>query len=312
MYRFTFPKLCWLLILFVCESCAQKSGEQKMIYLSEGYSEFPYEIYEPNDKYILKDKLREISALTFYSEDKLLCVNDEKGIIYKYHLRKREVTKTYHFDRSGDYEGIEMIDSLVYVLRSDGKIFKVDHLKEKSINSVKRNTTLNASNDTEGLGYDPVSNSLLVACKGSPGKGNHLRGKRAIYRFSIDKNELESKPAYLIDQEQIRKILEFNGYARFSVKLLESVNPAQGDVTFQPSAIAIHPITKNLYVVGSVGKLLLVLNPKGEIQAVVKLKRKIFRQPEGICFAPDGTMYISNEGKGSKANILKFKMKTSK
>ena len=312
MNNFSFSNLCWLLVLLVFESCAQKSKDTKMIYLSDGYSEFPYEIYEPNEKFQLKDKLREVSGLTYYGDDKILCINDEKGLIYKFNLKKKEITKEYHFDKSGDYEGVEMVDSIVYVLRSDGKVFKVDHLKDKNINSVRRATFLNASNDTEGLGYDPNSNSLLIACKGNPGKRNQMRGKRAIYKFSLDKNELDSSPAFLIDQEQIRKILNFNGYARFSVKLLESINPSEGDITFQPSGVAVHPITKNIYVIGSVGKLLLVLNPKGDVQAVVKLKRKIYRQPEGICFAPDGTMFISNEGKGSKANILKFKMTSSK
>jgi uncharacterized protein YjiK len=300
--------ICAFAIVFFLEACAQKK-DQKMIYLSEHYKKFPYDIYEPDKTYELKDYLREISGLSYYTENSLLCVNDEKGIIYKFNHKKKEVTKKYEFDKPGDYEGVEMVDSLVYVLRSDGRIFKVEHLKEKSINSVKRRTNLSAANDTEGLGYDPSTNSLLVACKGSPAHSNKYQGKRAIYEFSIDKNELSKTPKYLIDQDQIRKILEFNAYSRFSVRLMENINPSQGDITFQPSAVAVHPITKNLYVVGSVGKILVVLNPQGEILAIVKLKRKIFRQPEGICFTPDGTMFISNEGRGSKANILKYSFK---
>ncbi|WP_321297000.1 SdiA-regulated domain-containing protein [Marinifilum fragile] len=298
---------CMLAIVFFLEACAQKK-DQKMIYLSENYGNFPYDLYEPDERYELKDYLREISGLSYFTEHSLLCVNDEKGIIYKFNHRKKEVTKKYEFDKPGDYEGVEMVGSLVYVLRSDGRIFKVDHLKD-NIHSVKRTTHLNAGNDTEGLGYDPSTNSLLIACKGSPAHSNKYMGKRAIYEFWIDKNELSKTPKYLIDQTQIRKILEFDSYSRFSVRLLENINPSQGDLTFQPSAIAVHPITKNLYVLGSVGKILVVLNPKGDIQAIVKLKRKIFRQPEGICFAPDGTMFISNEGKGSKGNILKYSFK---
>jgi len=294
-------------LVFILEACGQTANKEKMIYLLEDFDEFPYDIYNPTEKFVLKDALREISGLTYYNANSLLCINDEKGIVYKYHLNKKEVTKKYHFEKSGDYEGLEMVDSLVYVLRSDGKVFKINNLRGKNTNTIKRSTILNAGNDTEGLGYDASSNSLLIACKGNPARGNKYLGKRVIYKYSLDKNELIDTPYLFIDQGQIRKILEFNGYARFSVKLFENLNPAEGDITFQPSAVAVHPITNNIYVLGSVGKLLLVLNSEGEIQAVVKLKRKIFRQPEGICFAPDGTMFISNEGKGSKANILQFK-----
>lgn len=280
-----------------------------MIYILNGSENFPYSIYEPDEIYELKDQLREISGLSYYNKNSLLCVNDEKGVIYRYSLKKKEISNEYDFDYPGDYEGIEVVDSLVFVLRSDGKVYKVTDFKDEQRNSQKNSTFLHAGNDTEGLAYDPSTNSLLVACKGSPAQGNQYKGKRGIYEYSLDQNQLSEKPKYLIDQDQIRKLLKFNAYSSFSVKLMENINPSEGDITFQPSAIAVHPISKNLYVVGSVGKLLLVLNPQGEIISIVKLKRKIFRQPEGICFAPDGTMFISNEGRGKKANILKFNYK---
>lgn len=306
MMKYLLLSLSLLTGLTFYTSCAQKPEELKMIYELEENYKFPYSIYEADKKFELKEDLREISGLAYYNDHSLLCVNDEKGIIYKYHLAKEKITKKYVFDRSGDYEGIEVVGDQVYVLRSDGALFEVDHFRKKNVVSVKNKTLLNAGNDTEGLAYDAKNNTLLVACKGSPGKDRKLKGNRAIYEYKLDKNKLSHKPKYLIDQEEVRKTLEFNSYTKFSVKLLEKINPSEGDLTFQPSAIAVHPITGNLYVVGSVGKLLIVLKPTGELLAIVKLKRKLFRQPEGICFAPDGRMFISNEGKGSRANIYEF------
>lgn len=299
-----FVTLASFLVLF--ESCAKKSVDSKLIYEIGATYQFPYSIFSADEIYNLKDELREISGLAYYNDHSLLCVNDEKGIIYKFSLKKKGITKKYKFDKSGDYEGIEVVGDQVYVLRSDGNIFAVDHMKNENIFSVKNKTQLNAGNDTEGLGFDPKDNSLLIACKGNPGIKKKFKGKRAIYKYSLDSNELSASPSYLIDQERIREILNFNGYTSFAVTLLESIYPSEGDVTFQPSAVAVHPITNNLYVLGSVGKLLIVLNPEGELLAIVKLKRKLFRQPEGICFSPDGTMFISNEGKGRAANICKF------
>ena len=306
MNRFLISYIVLLSFLVFFESCKQKSADTKLVYELDSTYQFPYSILEADEKYNLKDELREISGLSYYNDHSLLCVNDEKGIIYKFSLKKKEITKKYVFDKSGDYEGIEVVGDQVFVLRSDGNIFAVDHMKNEDILSVKTKTQLNAGNNTEGLGYDFQSNSLLVACKGNPGINNNFKGKRAIYKYSLKTNKLSDSPAFLIDQEQIRRILDFDGYTSFSVTLVESINPSQGDFTFQPSAVAMHPITNNLYVLGSVGKLLLVLNAEGDVLAIVKLKRKMFRQPEGICFSPDGTMYISNEGKGRAANIYRF------
>jgi uncharacterized protein YjiK len=288
------------------DSCGRKSVDSQLIYEVGTDYQFPYDITNADKEYELKGELREISGLTYYNDHSVLCVNDEKGIIYKYNLKKEEITKKYKFARRGDYEGIEMFGKQVCVLRSDGTLFFIDKL-EKETSFVKKLNLLHARNNTEGLGFDAKNNSLLIACKGAPGKGKSYKGQRAIYRYSLETNKLSETPDYLIDQEQIRTILRFNGYSKFSVKLLESINPSEGDATFQPSAVAVHPLSNNLYVLASVGKLLIVLSPEGEILALVKLQRKQFQQPEGICFSPDGTLFISNEGRGKAASIYKFK-----
>lgn len=306
MRRFLIFSFTLISFLVFFESCQQKSANSKLIYELDDTYKFPYLISEADETFMLNNELREISGLSYFNDHSLLCVNDEKGTIYKFSLKKKEITKKYKFDRSGDYEGVEVVGDQVFVLRSDGNVFAVDYMRREDILSVKYNTQLNAGNNTEGLGYDSKSNSLLIACKGNPGIDEKFEGKRAIYKYSLDSNKLSDFPAFLVDQERIREILDFNGYTNFAITLLESINPSEGDVTFQPSAVAMHPITNNLYVIGSVGKLLIVLSPEGKILAVVKLRRSMFIQPEGICFTPDGTMFISNEGKGSAATICRF------
>ena len=75
---------------------------------------------------------------------------------------------------------------------------------------------------------------------------------------------------------------------------------------FMPSGIAIHPDTKDVFLISSVGKLLVVLNKNGKIIDMAPLKRSLFRQPEGITFDKEGNMFISSEGRGKKGYILKF------
>ena len=62
-------------------------------------------------------------------------------------------------------------------------------------------------------------------------------------------------------------------------------------------------------MISSVGKLLTIMDREGLILGVQALDPNLFRQPEGICFSPEGDLYISNEGKGGKGYVLKFKPK---
>ena len=72
---------------------------------------------------------------------------------------------------------------------------------------------------------------------------------------------------------------------------------------FKPSAVAIDPITQDLYILAAAGQLMVVLNPEYKVKAVKKLSRKTYGQPEGICFSPEGDLYISNEGGDKKSNF---------
>ena len=53
--------------------------------------------------------------------------------------------------------------------------------------------------------------------------------------------------------------------------------------------------------------MLMVLDRNGKVLDLQDLDNKLFLQPEGICFSPQGDLFISNEGRGGKGYILKFK-----
>ena len=80
-----------------------------------------------------------------------------------------------------------------------------------------------------------------------------------------------------------------------------------------PSAAAINPITKDIYIISSIQKILLILNSKGEFKTFYKLNPGIYKQPEGMAFTPEGDLIISNEfAEDGFANLLLLKNKMKK
>jgi uncharacterized protein YjiK len=155
-----------------------------------------------------------------------------------------------------------------------------------------------------------LSNSLLIACKGSPSidKDKLYEGYKAIYKFDLEEEELGKDPHFLIDLENLDSYIDHNVFSRLSVKVAKRLHLIESETSFKPSGLAIHPIYGEIYIISSVGKLLIILNRRGKVQDVKELDPKTFRQPEGICFSPNGDMFISNEGQGGKGYILKFKI----
>ena len=249
-----------------------------------------YDLDKPSKKYKLPDKLEEISGLTYVGDGIIACIQDEKGKIHHYNLKNETVEEAFEFGEKGDYEGIEVIGKTAYVLRSDGTIFEIIDYYEgvEKVNTYQ--SILSSSNNTEGLGADFSKKNLLVACKEDAGEGKSYKGKKAVYAFNLKKKAFDEEPIYLIDKDD-----------------LKDPDKDSKHVDFKPSGIAIHPITKNVYLISTVGKLLVILDRKGNIISKHKLDKDVFKQPEGICFKQNGDLYISNEGRGKTPNILKFK-----
>ena len=287
-----------LIFALGCKPQAQDKSSLQDKLLTDSVSYY-YELHTPIDKYFLPYVLEEISGLS-YHKNSVLAIDDEKGKVYEFDFKERDITNSIKFHKSGDYEGIEMVGDTIYVLRSDGDIFKF-HKNDNEENAEKIETELSQGNDTEGLGYDFKNNRLLIACKAEPASktNKNVKGK-AIYSLSLESNKLNDKPIS-IRQKSIASFVT-DGFNDENIELSK----------FEPSAIALHPISGNWHILSSVGKMMLVLNSDGGLIGYYRLSRKVFKQPEGICFAPDGTLYISSEGDGDRGYILQFKAHQNK
>jgi uncharacterized protein YjiK len=163
------------------------------------------------------------------------------------------------------------------------------------------------------MAYDALTNSLLIACKGSPTIKDEadLSGNRAIYRFDLEEKELIKEPLFLINLEELNSYRDESSFSKFSRQLAKTFRLVESETSFMPSGIAIHPEYGDIYLISSVGKLLIVMDRRGKIIDIHDLDPAMFRQPEGICFSAKGDLYISNEGQGGKGYILKFKPLTN-
>ena len=254
-----------------------------------------YDLLTPVQRWELPEELEEISGLSYYRENQLACIQDEEGIFFIYDLQKSKVVRREKFGEKGDYEAVEVINDTAYVLKSNGDIyfFRVENQGIGDINKIK--TDLTKYNDTEGLGFDQNENELLISCKEAPGtKEVELEKSRTIYSIILPEKKFQKNPKYAIDAKSYNEMLVKKGLSKKEHK------------PFKPSGIAIHPQTNYIFIIGSVGKMMVILNPQGVIEDLIPLDPKLFLQPEGFCFSPGGDLYISSEGQGKKGYILKF------
>ena len=267
---------------------------------------FAYNLNEPQRKITLPEVLTEVSGLSYISENRLAVVQDEKAHVYVYDLEEEKIISDCDFGKSADYEGVEIVGDLAYVTSSSGTLYEVPEYHKKDSDSENYNTILTSDNDVEGLGYFPPLHYLLLACKGSPNIDRKLySGYRSIYAFDLTSKKLNPNPFLLVNRQEIQYVLTRQAESPFQQAYAKSFDATDKNA-FRPSGIAVHPQSQHIYVVGTVGKLLLVYRKDGKLQYAIALDKEVFKQPEGICFSPSGTLYISNEGRKGKGNILVF------
>lgn len=248
----------------------------------------PYSLDKADETVKLPKGLAEISGLTYYKDGKLLCIQDEDALVYVYDVKAKRIAQEFSFGGYGDYEGIEYVNGEVYVLESNGNLFRfeppadTDAVETEVANKIRRTRTdLPRKTEVEGLGYDPKTKRLLLAVK----NGGGASSDKAVYSFDLL-------------NRAVFKDMQFND---------EQLTGAGIDPkTWKPSGIAVHPVTGEWYMLTSTGKRLLITNRQAKIVYSEPLDPKLFRQPEGICFSPNGDLFIASEGDGKKGYVMRF------
>lgn len=258
------------------------------VYLSYNHEVVPYTFYSPDTVVEIDDRLEEISGLTALPDGNLGAIEDENGIVYILD-QNGTIQKELEFGDDEDYEAIEYLDNRFYIMESDGDLH--EFRGEDTIFGRKTETEFDRGNDVEGLGR--IGNDLLVACKGKGDAGDFEASGKGVYRIAPVGGDIIGLVAE-VDEEELEK-------------LLRKRHPNLDVNDFDPSAVAVNPVDQNIYLL-SADMMLAIFSPEGELIEVVPLQKE-YRQPEGIAFFPDGTLFISSEAAGLVPRLFKFSRK---
>ena len=235
-----------------------------------------YHLHQPDRTAALSKELDEASGLAYVTPNTLAMVNDEEGEIYLWDTQTDKIIEEIDFGKDGDYEGLAIDGTTAYVLRSDGDVYQVTSYRQNPA-TTKYENPLSDDNDTEGLWYDTPSNSLLIACKATGQTKSFPDAESTlVYQYALESPDT-LVPWLTLDGPRVH-----------------------------PSGIARHPRTHCYYVLASADRQLLVFSPERTLLQRTDLPKKLFPQPEGICFTPDGTLYIANERRKNTATLLQF------
>jgi uncharacterized protein YjiK len=259
-----------------------------------GASPDGYDLNKPQEMQLGK-VLNEISGISYKaSNHTLVAVSDSKEKVFGINLKNRKLKDLTErvVPSDSDLEDVVVTDSAYYLLSSRGTIIQVPNAAKDSSEIRFFSIGLSGHNDFETMYYDPTAKGLVLICKTCA----HEKGEgiRTAFRFDLDTKEFDTTAFFTINRKDIEDQLK------------------DKDAKVDPSGAAINPLNKRLYILSSAGNLLIVTDTRGKVIESYKLNPDKYPQAEGIAFAQNGDMYITNEGKYGKPTLLFFPYRSGK
>jgi uncharacterized protein YjiK len=241
----------------------------------------------PVARRIMPVELKEISGLTLTPSGKLLTHDDNVGRVFVLDPKTGVALKQFFVgDRlRGDFEAITTAGSDIYMLQSNGKIYRFSEGGNGATVPFQMwDTKLGHECEFEGLVYDPDSTWLVMPCKNASNK--KMKDDLVLYRWRLTGPDS----------------------ARLSMMTvpLDLIVSGNGWKSFRPTDITLDPATHNYVLISSHEKGLVEITRAGDVERSEKLPGR-HNQPEGIAITKDNILIISDEENRSPAAITLYR-----
>jgi uncharacterized protein YjiK len=241
----------------------------------------------PVAEWIMPPSLREISGLAVTSRGTVLTHDDNVGRVSEIDPRTGILLKSFSLAglQKGDFEAITIAGPDIYLLESNGRLFKFrDAADGEQVPYSIYNTGLGKECEFESLTYEPDSSRLLMACKRllNKNEGHELR----IYILPLPLGNPSATTSMNIPMDEVRQQNKWKN--------------------FRPSDMNIDPFTGNYVIVASREKAYVVVTPEGDVVRSQMLPGE-HRQAEGIAITKDSLMIVSDEANVTPPKITLYR-----
>jgi len=227
--------------------------------------------------------LREVSGLAMASADSVFAHDDEQAVVYEIQLATGRVMRRFALGdppTRGDFEGIAAGGGRIFLITSDGLLLSAPIGADGAHVPFERyDTGVGAACEIEGLSLSPSPGRLLILCK-------HIHHGRADGRLLIFEWEIDGRSPARVWRD-IALPARDGGHSRIT-----------------PSSIEWAPALRQLVVISSGDRTLLVLDETGRVIGEGQLPARDHPQPEGAAVTDSGALVIADEGRGGTAGRL--------
>ncbi|MEQ1631795.1 MAG: hypothetical protein ABL997_05450 [Planctomycetota bacterium] len=269
---------------------------------SKSPADAPFDFGHPVATVMLGKSLREISGMIALDDERLACVQDEKGQFYEVRLRDGEVLAKARFGPDGDYEGMCRVPGAWFAVRSDGVLLRVPEVDFALQEPESFSLPLEQRN-CEALCVDRDGTQLLVAGKSKPDGDKAARDLRLVHAWNLAEETLEAEPVLTLS---VKALLEAAVARSMVTPTKPDSSPPRPRLSLHISELAVQPDTGHIWMLSGAERVLLAVDRSGALVWLHTFPEALLPQPEALAFLPSGDLVVASEGRDGPAVLVRF------
>ena len=242
--------------------------------------------------------IESFSDIAFLDSTILICLQEDKSSLVLFDLSSNQVSTPITINLPNKIIDFSRIDSTIILLDDQVQVhFLLPPYDSSSL--VTENDILGNWKSAATCIHESTKR-MFILTQNNLEIDNPI--SNSIYTYTISKRKLNEKALFDISISDLEMFAIENNIATPQNKFTD-LSDCLSQLIFNPTAMAIHPKTNEIYILSSENRSIVVFNQFGEVQNLIFLDEKLVSNPKAMTFHPSGDLLISNSDLMSPAIV---------
>jgi len=247
-----------------------------------------FDLANPSEVNSLPMGISSFSDVAVLDSTHLVCIEPLNGNVVLFDLQRNAISSQLSLGSDYRFVDVSRMDSTLILIDSESKVHFLlppyDSTSFVSSDETKENFS------TSGICFHQSTKRLFLLSEVQEKEEGQFSS--FLYAFNLNKHKLTEEPLFEINSSDV-ETFALNNNLSFPRNGITNEGDALEALNFNPTAVAVHPKTNEIYILSSADRSLVVFNQFGEVVNFTILDARLFSIPTGLTFQDNGDLLIT-------------------
>lgn len=247
-----------------------------------------FDLDHPGSVQALPSGILPFSDICILDSTMLIAIQQGQGSLVLYDFIQNQFQTLNPLVANQGIRDLATVDSTIYLIDEQMFVYRSRAPYDSTSTQQVCNETLNWS--SAAICHHALTDRLFILPQMDSTNESSLR---SVYTYNLNQNRYSETPLFTYDLDEVEAFANEHGVRLTSLRM-SALNDSVYGLNLDPTAIAIHPKTNDVYVLSGSDRSIVVFDQNGTIQNFAILDKSYFPNPSGMTFSKTGDLLISN------------------